>query len=224
MKTMANTAPRPNSVIGAIRRYGLLGGCLLVMAMQAGCAARTISIYQDPYINTAAQANRAPADRTGEPLELAIVCVYPDDLKNPQNELLRPTSSITSRDWFERRPQLGMENQSAFDLPKDRVYVMTIADDVYGRKIGSALRGAKLDGEAPIQKKAIEFDSFKLRDSDSVIYVFGKFLDSAGNYLPVPPAKYNPPGAYIHKLSVKIGVDADRPLEEAQYIRVLNDR
>ncbi|MBN2447775.1 MAG: hypothetical protein JXO22_13675 [Phycisphaerae bacterium] len=205
------------------RRYLPTAICALgALSLLTGCA-RTITIYQDPYVNTAAQANRPPEKRTGEPLELAIVCVYPQDLEKAENELLRPGSRVTCRDWYERRPQVGVESQTGFSLPQEQIYTMTVADDVYGRKIGSVLRGAKLDGDKPITKSGIQFKWGELHNKDATIYVFPKFIARDGSVLPVTPAKFNPPGKYKSKLSIDIGVAADRPLDEAQYVKVRSE-
>ena len=42
-----------------------------------------------------------------------------------------------------------------FDLPRDQVYVLTNDDNAFGRHIGSALRGATLDGDKPINKGGV---------------------------------------------------------------------
>ena len=205
------------------RRHLPAGLCALgALILLSGCS-RSLTIYQAPYINTAAQANRPPEKRTGEPLELAIVCVYPQDLEKAENELLRPGSRVTCRDWYERRPQLGVETQTGFSLPQEQIYTMTVADDVYGRKIGSVLRGAKLDGDRPITKDKLEFKWGDLGNRDAAIYVFPKFIARDGSVLPVAPAMFNPPGKYKSKMAIEIGVAADRPLDEAQYVRVRSD-
>ena len=202
---------------------------LLMLALGAlsGCG-RTLTIRQDPYINTAAHANRPPDKRTGEPLELTIVCIYPKDLEKPANELLRPESKITSKDWYDRRPVPAGQETGRFDLPKNQVYVLTNDSKVFGRQIGSSLRGAIMDGEKPIKKTGIIFDGGwaggQYHDPHSVIYVFPKFIDRDGAVLPLPPAKFHPPGAYVEDLEIKIGVDPDRPLEAAQYVKVLSER
>lgn len=202
---------------------GLVVG-LLAPVLLTGCA-RSLTIRQDPYINTASQANRPADKRTGDPLELTIVCVYPADLKKPGNEALQPDSKITSKEWYDRRPEVGLEKSAGrFDLPANQIYVLTNADKVYGRRIGSALRGAAFDGDRPIQKTGIDFKWDALHGEQSVIYVFPKFIGASGGVLPVPPAKLHPPGAYDANVEIKIGLHADRPPEDAQYVEVLSPR
>ncbi|MCK4340928.1 MAG: hypothetical protein KAY37_04315 [Phycisphaerae bacterium] len=204
---------------------GLFCG-VVTLATLVGCG-RTMTIHQAPYINTASQANRPVDKRTGEPLELAIVCVYPGDLDKTGNELLRPDSKVTAKEWFERRPTTAGAGGGHFDLPKNQVYVLTNDDRVFGRHIGKALRGAVMDGEKPIKKTGIKFESGwtgGLHDDKSVIYVFGKFIGRDGDVLPVSPAKFHPPGAYRADLEIQIDVDPDRPLQAAQYIKVLSKR
>lgn len=194
----------------------------LVVAI-AGCS-RSLTINQDPCINTASQANRPAEKRTGEPLELAVVCVYAADLKKAGNELLRPDSKISAKDWYEKRPEIGAAAAGRFDLPQNQVYVLTNDDRVYGRHIGTALRGTKFDGDQPIQKSGIALNWGAVHDAQTVIYVFPKFIGRDGGVLPVPPAKFNPPGKYGANLAIKVGVRADRPLDEAQYIEAVSSR
>ncbi len=199
---------------------GLLGTLL-------GCG-RTLTIHQAAYINTASQANRPVEKRTGEPLELTIVCVYPSDLDKPGNELLRPESKITAKDWYERRPVATGTEGGRFDLPKDQIFLLTNDTKALGRQIGNALRGATLDGDKPIKKTGIQFAGGwaggQYHDERSVIYIFPQFIGRDGGVLPAPPAKFHPPGAYTEDLEIEIGVDPDRPLEAAQYVKVLSQR
>ncbi len=195
-----------------------LGG-LLALVTLAGCGGRNVTIQQDHFINTAMQIDRAAEQQTGEPLELAVVCVYPKDLDKPANDLLRPDLRITCKDWYERRPVVTGEARGCFELPREQIYVLSNDDLVFGRHIGQALRGAAFDGEAPIRKGPLKFRWGDLHNDRAVIYVFGKFGRKDGTVLPVPPAKFHPPGAYSADLVIRIGVDRDRPLEEAQYIR-----
>jgi hypothetical protein len=204
------------------RAYRLAGGLLLPVLL-AGCS-RSLTIRQDPYINTAAQANRPADKRTGEPLEIDIVVVYPADLKKAGNELLRPDSKITCKDWYDRRPQTGVPPAgNRFDLPRDQVYVLTNDDSAFGRHIGSALRGATLDGDKPIKKGGIALGWGMVHNEQTVIYVFPKFIGRDG-VLPVMPARFCPPGAYESGLEVKLGVYPNRPLDEAQHIEVTSPR
>lgn len=209
-------------------RVGLTAGALLLVTL-VGCG-RTLTILQAEYINTASQENRLEDRRTGEPLELAIVCVYPDDLEKAANNQLRPDQKVTSEDWFKRRPTSDGSKDARFDLPADQIYVLTNDSSVYGRHIGKALRGSKLDQTDTIHKTGIQFKGGwvggQYHDADSVIYVFAKFIGSNGEVLPVLPAKFNPPGAYTEDLEVRIGVDPDtgRRLADRQFIKVQSER
>jgi hypothetical protein len=193
--------------------------------MLSGCA-RSLTIQQDKYINTAPHANRPPDKRTGDPLELSIVVVYPQDLKKSENDRLKPDSNITCKDWYTHRPETGTTAGSGqFDIPKDQVFLLTNADKYYGRKLDTALRGAASDGDKPITKSGIAFNWGHVHDSQTVIYVFPKFIGKDGGVLPITPAKFNPPGAYEAKLEVRIGWHADvKSLDEAQYIKNLTPR
>ena len=51
----------------------------------------------------------------------------------------------------------------------------------------------------------------------------GARLVARGEVLPVPPAKFDPPGAYTHELSVKIGVNESRG-NYGQYIENTTER
>ncbi|MBK9118843.1 MAG: hypothetical protein IPM18_04465 [Phycisphaerales bacterium] len=209
-----------------VSNRGLLLATLgLLLQVAPGCG-RTLKIGQDLYINTAPHANRPEATRTGEPLEVTVVVVYGEDLQKPGNELLRPGSQITSRDWYARRPQPGGESAGrTFDLPKSQIYVLTNDPDYFGKHIGSALRGGKLDGETPIEKKnAIDVRAGALHSKDTVIYVFPRFINREGVVLPVAPATFHPPGAYEAELHVRIGVRPGQPLDQAQFIEVLSPR
>src|SRR3972149_9744595 len=75
----------------------------MTLLVAVGCE-RKLIIEQDPYINTAMQQNRPPEQRTGEPLEVAVVCVLPKDLDRPQNADLKRETHITCKDWWERCP------------------------------------------------------------------------------------------------------------------------
>ncbi len=205
----------------------LRAGSVLLLATAAlaatGCG-RTLTIRQDRFINTGAQGNRPPEKRTGEPLELTIVCVYPPDLDKPGNELLKPDSKITVKDWYDRRPTTGTTDPGKFNLPQNQIFVLTNDSTYYGRKIGNAIRGSALDGDTPIKKGPFDYKWGDLHDLRGVIYVFPKFIGKDGGVLPLPPAKFHPPGAYAADTEVKIGVDDSKPVEAAQYIQVLSER
>lgn len=206
---------------GGWRRHVPVGLCgALALAGLTGCA-RSVAIYQDKYINTASQLDRPVDKRTGEPLEVAIVCVLPKDLNKPGNELLRPDSKVTCKDWYERRPQGGTASAKAFDLPNRQIYLLTNDKNAFGQPKRYALRGTGLGEPNPLVIGGIDFPFGQLHDGKSVIYVFCKFTGPDGGVLPVMPAKFNPPGAYTEKLAVKIGVDANEPGGvQGQYTKV----
>jgi len=113
------------------------------------------------------------------------------------------------------------ETHTRFRLPKDQVFVATDDKQYYGKRIGGRLHGAIVDKKDQITLK------FKfaggLHSNESVIYVFPKFIDNKGKILPVPPAKFDPPGAYTHEVYVKIGVDEGRG-HYGQYIDNTTER
>jgi hypothetical protein len=198
----------------------------LVMTLPSGCASRVMRIEQTDYVNTAMHMNRPPGARTGEPLEINIVCVYPKDLKKEVNDRLAPGSAITSDVWYQDRPQPGdteeMDDRGGrFYLQKSQIFLMTYDKNGYGKRIGNPLRGAVTDHRRIIETK---FDfSGGLHDRGSIIYVFGKFIGPDGHVLPVPPAKFHPPGAYTEDLFVKVGVDESRA-HYGQYIENVTPR
>lgn len=190
-----------------------------------GCASRTLTLTQADYVNTRIHVKRKNVeDRKGEPLEVNIVCVYPSDLRKDKNALLAPDQNITSDVWFQRRPEVGKENEAGrFELPTRQIYVLTDDANYYGKRVGGRLCGAIKDKKEKILVKGIDFrnkgkvagDLFKRR---SVIYVFPKFLGRDGEILRVEPAKFNPPGDYRRDLFVEIGV-IDHGGAEEQYIK-----
>ena len=191
---------------------GAAFGCFAV----GGCA-RQLTITQADYINTAMQRDRDAEDRTGEPLEVNIVCVYPKDLDKPRNAALSPDTRITSDVWYKNRPTLErVAGGTAFDLPADQVYLLTDQKEVYGRPIGSSLRGAKIDGQEPMEYRGIRFKG--LFDKRSVIYVFPRFIGEDRKVEPVAPVKLHPPGAYPRDLYVEIGVE-DPKGKAIQYVK-----
>jgi len=197
----------------------------LTAAATSGCA-RVLTITQDDFINTAMHAGRPKASRTGEPLEVSIVCVGGHDLKNEANDRLAPDADITCDVWYQNRPIPGdkvdsEESHPRFRLPKNKIFLLTDDKNCYGTGAGNRLHGAVIDKK---QKVTARF-SFPagLHDDDSVIYVFPKFIDGNGQVLPVRPAVFHPPGAYTHELFVKIGVDESRA-HYGQYIENLTER
>ena len=191
------------------------------VSLSWGCAARTLTIYQEDRINTAMHLHRPRADQTGDPLEVDIVCVYPDDLDKPENERLKPGSSITAKDWYDLRPT-GIHDGRHFVLPESQIFLLSNEKTVYGRLKGPALRGAIEDGSHKRKVKGIQFKR-KLHSRKSVVYVFPKFIDKNGEVLPVRPVRFCPPGAYARNLFVKIGVDPGRP-HGGQYIESTTKR
>ena len=194
-----------------LKTFALVG----LLSLSSGCAARIVTVRQEDRINTAMHIHRPLADQTGDPLEVSIVCVYPDDLQKPENERLKPDSSITAKDWYDFRPT-GMPDGQHFNLPANQVYLLTDEKTVFGKIKGPALKGAIEGGTPEREVKGIQFKR-KLHSKKSVIYVFPKFIDKNGEVLPVRPVKFGPPGAYTRQLFVKIGVDTARP-HSGQYI------
>ena len=199
--------------------------CGMVLTALSGCA-RVLTTTQDDYINTAMHAERQRGSRTGEPLELTIVSVYPGDLKLDANDRLDPSRAITSDVWYQDRPQPGdkvdmEEPHGRFRIPKNQVFVRTEDKHFYGKRVGGRLRGALIDKQKTV-KTTFNFAG-PLHNKKSVIYVFPKFIDKRGEALLVPPAKFHPPGAYTHELAVKIGVDETRG-NHGQYIDNITER
>lgn len=182
-----------------------------------GCASRTLVITQENRVNTAVHLHRPVADRTGDPLEVTVVCVYPEDLELEANKGLRPGSGITSADWYAHRPQAGGAEAGRFVLNSDQIYLLTNEDRVYGASRGRALNGAEVDRTTERSISGIRFRGTKLRSRDSAIYVFPKFIGPDGKVLPVKPVMFHPPGAYGSRLTVKIGVDYAR-VPHGQYV------
>ena len=89
-----------------------------VLTGASGCA-RVLTITQEDYINTAMHIGRPKEQRTGQPLELSIVCVHAADLQKEANDLLSPESEITSKIWYENRPEHG-------DKMDDEAYAVVV--------------------------------------------------------------------------------------------------
>lgn len=183
----------------------------------SGCG-RAVTITQAGYINTAGFRGRNPAERTGFPLEVNIVCVYPHDLNKEANSQLSPDSEITSAIWYKKRPD-GRGEAGKFDLPSDQIYLFTDETDVYGKTVGPRLNGAKHDGKEKIAVRGgIIFNGRLLHNAQSVIYAFAKFVDGEGKVLDSPPAKFDPPGHFRRELFIEVGVD-DPDGRADQYIK-----
>ncbi len=223
-----------------------LGGAYLLGWLAAGLAGtastgcgRVLTIEKDDYINNAMHKDRPVDSRRGDPMEVTIVCVTPKDLtKELQvNDALSPKAetAITADVWYDRRPKFEDQGKKVedcegrFRLPKDQVFVLTDESNAkayFGKKVGGLLRGAKIDGK---KSMTVSFPfSGPLHDDRSVIYVFPKFISPEGKVLPVKPAKFDPPGAYTHKLFIKIGVDqgkfGDKSQHYGQYIENKTER
>lgn len=184
-----------------------LGGVGLLACPGCACGEKKMSLTRDEYINSEMYIDRPVADRTGAPLEVNVVLVYPDDLKKDVNSQLKPGSGITSKEWFEKRPKAAAD-PARFDLPRSQILLFTNDSDYYGERKGPALQGTKVASPDP----ALLTFKFErgLNDENAVIYVFGRFTDKDGYLLPVPPAMFQAPGKYPDELSVHIGVDWNR--------------
>lgn len=200
---MARVESRRNGTLLAPAR--LVGVAAVTMAFLAssGCAARTLTIVQAGLINDEAKS-------TGEPLEVTIVCVTPEDLKKERNELLDPTSDITCKQWYAFRPDKNSRDATRFQIPSNQIFLLTDQPkgQVWGQIRGPALRGADRDsrgGKVVVKNIAFPRD---LWNKKSVIYVFPRFIGKDWNELPVAPVKYNPPGDSTRKLSCEIGTRA----------------
>ena len=202
--------------IRGLVRVGCGAVVLAAVVLSSGCSSTTLTITQGEYINTAMHMNRPAASRTGEPLELTVVCLYSKDLKHEANGRLAPGSGITSDIWYRDRPMLGdreemQDRGTRFWVPKSQVFVMTYDKQYYGTSIGAPIRGYATDKSAEIRRRFDFPSSFK--KSRAWIYVFPRFIDTEGRVLPVPPAVFKPGNA----IQVEIGVNEDRA-HYGQYI------
>jgi hypothetical protein len=196
-------------------------------ALTFGCE-RRLTIRQDGYINNAMQPNRPPARRTGEPLELTVVCALPADLKDPANADLKPGSPINSRMWYARRPgaqtapKPGEPVAAPFKIPADQIFILDEANpDASLRPLhGRTIEGQ--DRELKVTDKMLKFEipALDLFSKNCIVYVFGKFADENGDILPVAPAVFSPPGDYTSELFIKVGSSGkwDSP-DRGQYIK-----
>ena len=164
-----------DSAIGGFIRTATVFLAVLAIVASTGCVARTLTITQTDYINTGMGRDKD----TGEPLEVAIVCVYPKDLKNPVNDKLRPGVGITARDWFEGEPGSSGGGQP-FSISAEQIYWLTDREDASGRTKHGRLHGAVIDGKKPVKITGIRFKWWKLNSNNSVIYVFPKFFGPDG--------------------------------------------
>jgi len=212
----------------------LVLGLALAALLGLGCE-RRLTIRQDGYINNAMQPNRPLARRTGEPLELTVVCVLPHDLKDEHgpNADLKPGSNINSRMWYARRPgaQLapkpGEPVLAPFTIPAEQIFVL---DENNADASLRPLHGKIIEGQdraLTVTDKLLKFQipMGALFSKDCVVYVFGKFADENGDILPVPPAMFTPPGDYTSELFIKVGSTGklDGP-DRGQYIKNITKR
>ena len=195
-----------NPTIDSIRRRVSVCIIGLLIGIVAGCSDRVITISQHERINTAMHRHRAREMQTGDPLELTIVCVYPEDLKKSENDRLKPGSGLTAVDWYQHRPTgVGGQQAGRFWIPSSQIYLLTNEKGLVGRVKGPALGGATEDGWTEKKFGGIAF-SKALHDKNSVIYVFPKFIGPTGEVLPVRPVMFHRPGAYRRNLFIEIGV------------------
>lgn len=183
------------------RGVGLLLG--LAAVALSGCASKELVITQAEYVNT----GMGPS---GEPLELHIVYVHPEDLKHAANGRLAPESGITSDVWFRDKPQPGDTKDmsgrgSRLWLPEDQILLLNNppADISYGTHVGNRARGAAYDKSEMVVRRNL---AIKGRGkTPTVVYVFPKYIDSRGQIMPKRPAKFHPVGDYGDELRVRIG-------------------
>jgi len=197
----------------------------LVPLSGLGCQ-RVLTIQQDDRVNNAMYMYREnPEDWRGDPLHVDIVCVTASDLKDDRNARLAWDSTITCKEWYERRPKKGNDDSAAtFQLPSDHIFMLSDDDTMPGKALHRSLRGALDDGKKPV-KVSFSFPG-KIHDRKSVIFVFPRFTVRDGSVLPVPPVRFDPPGAFKAGLAVKIGVleDPKSKRHMGQYIKLLSER
>lgn len=183
---------------------GVVGASLLT-----GCASRSLTVRQQDYINTAMHRDRDQEKRTGEPLRVDVVCVYPSDLQKGGNQLLNPESKVTSDYWFDNGAGNGK-----ISIPADQIYVLSDNTNEYGIWKHPSLRGAKQDGKNEVTIKGLKFkekrgwkEGGSLLAKEAVIYVFPKFTNKEGRVMDIAPAKFYPPSRYSKNMIVEIGVE-----------------
>jgi len=169
---------------------------IIAAVASAGCSGRTLVITKDPVINTANRIdfNKPPAERRGETLKVAVICLGEDDFAKagtgPIAELAPATSTMTSKEFFEKEGSLSSVSKKVFDVV-----------------------GAKIDGK-DTQTERFKFPG-KLFKGNSVIYVFAKFVGPNGEVIPVKPVKFNPVWHYTGTL--KVHISANEKLEGDTY-------
>lgn len=173
-------------------RVGVLAGVCLSLA--AGCEKQSMTFSVDKYINTAMQIqqNKAAEARTGEPLDVDIVCVFPKDLSNDSNSLLRPGSGITCDQWYDRRPKSPQAEGKNFVLPATHIYSLARDNTIYGTWKRGPVQGHGVPNY-PEQFTINDLDFPIGWFSSGVVYVFPRFTNDQGGVLQIPPAVFNPP-------------------------------
>jgi hypothetical protein len=211
-----------------------------------GCE-RRLTIRQDGYINNAMHHARPEARRTGEPLELTVVLVLPDDTKKPENEVLRPDNPVivTAKDWYDRRP--GSPAQRPLSIPEDQIFLFTDSPNPHGLVVGSALHGhafqddftltlnivagsdnfVQLDAGPKIPLKQVtrflDLKGNPLDSKDCALYIFGRFADESGDMLPVKAVMIRPKEMKENG-EIRVGVDKELYKSnpgQAQYIKAV---
>ena len=177
------------------------------LAPSLGCA-RVLTISQDAVVNNA-------SEHDGEWLHVDIVCVYPEDLEKQVNQALDPNGTpVNAREWSKRRPN-GKTGEGRFELPQKQMYYLSHDKNLYGKRKGRGLAGAKIDETETIRVTGIEFKSDKWHKTGSVIYVFPMFVGRDNKVLQTKPIVFDPPGDYRQNLYIKIGTGHGH---ENQYI------
>jgi len=191
------------SVVGRCWWWGAVG----LIVLGSGCSSNRITIVQDRFINTAVHLNRPVDQRTGDPLEVSMVYLFPDDLEKEVNAGLRPGSGITSKGWYDNRPTLG--SRGGFQVPADQIFLLTNDSQPYGTRVGRRLRGADRDGTSEVAVTGVGHLSRGRFKSGPILYVFPKFIGPQGQVLPVPPLLYRRPYSRSG-IRFRVGVDPNR--------------
>jgi len=185
------------------RRVAMAAG-LACVSVGLGCTNRVLTIERAEYINTRPQSQ-------GEPLEVDVVTVVPEDFEGDHaeiNERLKPGGGITSKEWFANRPtkeSYVAEADTRFKIPKERILSFTATTDksaIWGKRVGPPVQGTKIDKRAIVVKEVPAPSD--LWAEDAAIYVFCRFKAVDGTDLPSPPAVFHKVGNYRREISVKI--------------------
>ncbi len=203
----------------SIQTYKLLAYSACLTAFASGCSSNALTIVQGEYLNTAVHMNRPVDQRTGDPLEVTFVCLYPEDLEKEANSGLRPGSGITCKGWYDNRP--SHSGGGGFQVPADQVFLLTNDSQPYGTRVGRRLQGANRDGKSKLVVKGVNFGSRGFFKKSPVMYVFPKFIGPQGQVLPVSPIIYESP-RWRGGFRFKIGVDSNRE-HYGQFIERITD-